>query len=75
LNCENLPIPREAKSSAIPADLLTPLEGISVIEQVADDLFETFVDGRLSSYERYPTWLRKAASSSTEVTERFSCGS
>jgi len=41
-------------AAAIPAELLEPLEGRSVIEQVADDLFDAFVDYRPPAWERYP---------------------
>ena len=43
-------------ASAIPVDFLEPLKGRSVIEQVADDLFDTFVNHVPLSYERYPAW-------------------
>jgi ADP-ribosylglycohydrolase len=42
--------------SAISNDFLEPLEGRSVIAQVADDLFDMFVGGSPPSWERYPGW-------------------
>ncbi len=39
---------------AIPADLLEPLELRDLIEQIANDLADVFVDGHAPPYDRYP---------------------
>jgi ADP-ribosyl-[dinitrogen reductase] hydrolase len=41
---------------ALPADLLADLEARDLIEQVANDLVDTFVDGHTLDYGRYPTY-------------------
>jgi len=41
---------------AIDDELLEPLEGRQVIEQIADDLYSTFVEDREPDSERYPPW-------------------
>ena len=42
---------------ALPADLLGQLEGRALIETVAGDLADVFVDGRPVDSTRYPPWL------------------
>jgi len=41
---------------AIDDELLEPLEGRPVIEEIADDLYDAFVGGREPDSERYPPW-------------------
>jgi ADP-ribosylglycohydrolase len=42
--------------NAIDDDLLDGLEGRQVIEQVGDDLYNTFVENLAPDWERYPPW-------------------
>ena len=41
---------------AIDDDLLEGLEGRQVIEQVGDDLYNTFVERSARDWDRYPPW-------------------
>jgi ADP-ribosylglycohydrolase len=42
--------------NAIDDDLPDGLEGRQVIEQVGDDLYNTFVENLAPDWERYPPW-------------------
>ena len=42
--------------AGLPPDLLSELEARELIEQVANDLADVFIDNRKLPYERYPTY-------------------